>query len=142
MTCISCKKEHHENFCPNCGEKAGISRITFFSVFEEAFSIVANMDKGILFNLKQLTVNPKPFVSDYLHGKRKGIYNPIAFLILSITIYLILDGFIDISFQYLYKIILWEIQFYRTYCHQFLYSWLCNTSRIIRFTFHQNTTCF
>jgi len=96
MICISCKNEHQGNFCPNCGERAGVPKITFKSMFAEAFSTVTNMDKGFLLNLKYLTLDPRQLIISYLQGKRKGIYNPISFLILSVTIYLIIDSFIDI----------------------------------------------
>jgi len=93
MICISCKKEHQEKFCPNCGERAGVPKVTFKSMFAETFKTVTNMDKGFLLNLKYLTLNPKLLITNYLQGKRKGIYNPVSFLILSVTIYLIVDAF-------------------------------------------------
>ena len=96
MICITCEREHQENFCPNCGERAGIPKITFKSMFTEAFSMVTNMDKGFLLNLKYLTLNPRKLVTSYLQGKRKGIFNPISFLILSVTIYLIVDSLIGV----------------------------------------------
>lgn len=96
MICIACENEHQENFCPNCGERAGIPKITFKSMFAEAFKTVTNMDKGFLLNLKYLTLSPKQLIGNYLSGKRKGIYNPISFLILAVTIYLIVDSLIEI----------------------------------------------
>lgn len=95
MNCIACENEHQENFCPNCGERAGIPKITFKSMFTDAFKTVTNMDKGFLLNLKYLTLDPKKLVTSYLQGKRKGIYNPISFLLLAVTIYLIADSFMD-----------------------------------------------
>ena len=89
MKCISCDFEHNENFCPNCGEKSGTKKITFASIFEDAFSSITNMDRGFLFNLKSLILNPQKVVQEYVSGRRKGILNPISFLIISITIYLI-----------------------------------------------------
>ena len=47
------------------------------------------MDKGFLFNVKTLITNPRSITIDYILGKRKGILNPISFLIFSITLYLI-----------------------------------------------------
>lgn len=96
MICITCETAHHGNFCPNCGERAGVPQITFKSMFAKIFKTLTNMDKGFLLNLKYLTLNPKELISSYLQGKRKGIYNPISFLILSVTIYLIVDSLIVI----------------------------------------------
>lgn len=95
MVCLSCKNEHNENFCPNCGEKAGIKRITLPSVLQDAFSSITNMDKGFLYNLKELSFNPQGLVTDYIKGVRKGINNPITFLILATTIYLIIETLIE-----------------------------------------------
>jgi len=96
MTCIDCKMEHAEKFCPNCGENANVKPITFTSMFESAFTTITNMDKGFLFNLKNLLLNPQEMISDYMVGKRKRIYNPISFLIITVTIYLIIDSFFHI----------------------------------------------
>ena len=95
MECVNCRKEHSENFCPNCGEKSGVPKITFGSISKDLFHTVTSMDKGFLFNLKHLSIHPDKIISDYLSGKRKGILNPISFLIISITFYLIVDSFVD-----------------------------------------------
>ena len=89
MTCISCNKTHNENYCPYCGERSGIKKITLKSIIEDAFSSVTNMDKGFLFNCKALILRPQKITTNYIYGKRKGILNPISFLIISTTIYLI-----------------------------------------------------
>ncbi|MFY7671479.1 DUF3667 domain-containing protein [Tenacibaculum sp. MEBiC06402] len=92
MICISCNHEHNEKFCPNCGEKAGTPKITVGSTVESTFSTITNMDKGFLYNLKNLTLKPKITIEKYLKGKRKGIFNPISFLIIAVTLYLIVES--------------------------------------------------
>lgn len=92
MICVNCKYEHDENFCPQCGEKAGVPPVTFGSVFNDALSTITNMDKGFFFNVKSLLFSPKITIKDYIKGKRKSIYNPISFLLIAITIYLITDN--------------------------------------------------
>ncbi|WP_179345110.1 DUF3667 domain-containing protein [Winogradskyella ursingii] len=89
MTCISCSHIHNEKYCPNCGEYSGTKKITINSIIEGAFSTVTNMDKGFLFNLKALFLDPRIIIDQFVKGKRKGILNPISYLIISITIYLI-----------------------------------------------------
>jgi len=97
MTCINCHKEHEHKFCPNCGEKTNVDKITFASLIQNGASTITNMDKGFLYNIKSLIVDPKKFVQDYIKGKRKGILNPISFLIICVTIYLIADSFVESS---------------------------------------------
>ncbi|OSY87995.1 hypothetical protein WH52_08145 [Tenacibaculum holothuriorum] len=55
------------------------------------------MDKGLLLNMKLMFINPQKFIHSYIKGKRKNILNPISFLILSITIYLIIEAFFKVS---------------------------------------------
>ncbi|TCP26810.1 uncharacterized protein DUF3667 [Tenacibaculum skagerrakense] len=92
MICISCNYEHSEKFCPNCGEKTGTPKITFSSTVETTFATITNMDKGFLYNLKNLTLKPKATIEKYLRGKRKGIFNPISFLVISISVYLVVES--------------------------------------------------
>ncbi|RNC83071.1 MAG: DUF3667 domain-containing protein [Balneola sp.] len=92
MKCINCGFEHGDKFCPNCGERSELRKITFNSVFCESFSTLTNMDRGFLFNVKNLFLNPSGTVHDYINGKRKNIFNPLSFLIIAISIYLLIDS--------------------------------------------------
>lgn len=97
MTCINCDNEHNSSFCPNCGEYSKVAKITFASIFQNGLSTITNMDKGFFFNVKNLLLKPNELVHDYIRGKRKNIFNPISFLIISVTIYIISDSLIDVS---------------------------------------------
>lgn len=92
MICVSCKSSLTGKFCSNCGEKSGTPKITFKSTIHSSLTTITNMDKGFLYNIKNLTIKPKVIVQEYINGKRKGIFNPISFLIISITAYLILES--------------------------------------------------
>jgi len=95
MTCINCKDSHNEKFCPNCGQKSQVPKITFSSIFNEVFTTITNMDKGFLFNIKRLFLDPRKITINYVLGKRKGIFNPVSFLIVTISIYLLIDSLIE-----------------------------------------------
>ena len=89
MQCISCGYEHDEKFCPNCGQRNGVEKITFTSIIRNAISTITSMDKGFLYNVKALILNPGKLTKDYIKGKRKGILNPVSYLIFATTIYLV-----------------------------------------------------
>jgi len=57
------------------------------------------MDKGFLFNVKSLFVRPQKIVIDYISGKRKNVFNPVSFLIVAVTTYLIAESLIDTSIE-------------------------------------------
>lgn len=95
MTCINCHKEHESKHCPNCGERAGVPKISLNSLISNGVSTITNMDKGFLYNVKNLFKEPQKIVTDYINGKRSDIMNPISFLIICVTLYLIAESFID-----------------------------------------------
>ena len=99
MVCISCKNEHSSDFCPNCGEKSNTRKITFRSISEDTFSTITAMDRGVLYNVKNLILRPQEFTSEYILGKRRGVLNPISFLIISITLYLIIESMLRVPIE-------------------------------------------
>ncbi|WP_397446305.1 DUF3667 domain-containing protein [Polaribacter sp. R77954] len=92
MPCINCNIEFKGDFCPTCGEKKDVDRITFQSITTSVFSGFLNMDKGLLFNLKNLTIHPKKTILNYINGKRRQVLNPISYVILTISVYLFLGS--------------------------------------------------
>lgn len=92
MSCINCNTEFEGGFCPTCGEKKNVDRITFQSITTSVFSGLLDMDKGLLFNLKNLTLYPKTTILQYINGKRRNILNPISYAIITISIYLFVDS--------------------------------------------------
>jgi hypothetical protein len=99
MTCINCNNEHESKHCPDCGERAEVLQITFSSLLNSGVSTITNMDKGFLYNLKSLFKEPRKLVTDYIKGKRKAILNPISFMIICISLYLIMESFVDFGLK-------------------------------------------
>lgn len=54
------------------------------------------MDRGILYNVKNLFLRPQEFITEYILGKRRGVLNPISFLVISISLYLIIESMLRI----------------------------------------------
>ena len=94
MICISCGYDHDEKFCPNCGEKRDTQKITFQSLLKTSISGVIDMDRGFLLNVKELFLSPRKIIVEYIEGRRKGIFNPLSYLILTTTVYIIVDSYL------------------------------------------------
>ena len=92
MACINCNIDFDGEFCPSCGEKKDVDRITLTSIVQSSFSGFMDMDKGLLFNLKNLTLRPQKTILNYINGKRRQILNPISYAIITISVYLFLDS--------------------------------------------------
>lgn len=92
-TCIHCNHPNISgNYCSNCGERTHVPDITLSSLVGNAVSTITTMDKGYLYNVKHLLLAPDKIVKAYLQGKRKQILNPVSFLIITTTVYLIIEA--------------------------------------------------
>jgi len=80
-TCKNCGHQVDLKFCPNCGQKASVKRLEMKSVLTELPHSVFHIDKGFLFNVTQLFKRPGYAIKDYLEGKRKNFYNPLAYML-------------------------------------------------------------
>ena len=91
MKCRHCEHENPGTYCAQCGEKFDVPQISLKNLTEHLISSLTSANKGLLYNFLKLSTQPKAFIEGYLNGKRKGIFNPFSYLLLSITIFLILD---------------------------------------------------
>ena len=83
-----------QKFCPGCGQKTGISRITASSLLRDFLQTIFHADKGILNLIRGLAVNPGKVITEYVEGKRKSYFNPFTFLALCIAFMLFIDSWI------------------------------------------------
>lgn len=97
MKCINCDFEFESNYCPNCGSNAMASRISWSSVISSTINGLTSMDKGILYNLKNLSISPRHTIMSYIKGKRRFVFNPLSYAIVTVTIYLLLNSYFDFS---------------------------------------------
>ncbi len=99
MNCLNCNTDFEGQFCPNCGQRAGVSRIDFKTFTDSVISSLTDTNKGFLFNLKNLTLKPSDTVNGWLDGKRKQALNPISYIIIAVSVYLIVSSFFGVDFK-------------------------------------------
>ena len=87
MTCKNCDTPLQGDFCINCGQKATVERINLPNFIEEISTSVFQVDRGFFFTLKTLFISPGHGISDFLEGKRKDFFKPIAYVLLLSTLY-------------------------------------------------------
>lgn len=80
-TCKNCAAEYEGKFCPNCGQKAKTSRITFRQVFKDIRDQFVHFDQGFLYTIKELALRPGHSIREYVEGKRVRHVKPIKFMI-------------------------------------------------------------
>ncbi|MCH8535496.1 MAG: DUF3667 domain-containing protein [Flavobacteriaceae bacterium] len=95
LNCTTDLKTSHR-FCPNCGQKNSIKKISFWDLIQEIFSSVLSYDSKLWHSILQLIKNPGKLSDNYVAGKRARYVNPFRFF-LSIAILFFLIASLSIN---------------------------------------------
>jgi Protein of unknown function (DUF3667) len=87
MICANCNGTVDTNFCPTCGQKSSLQRITISHVIHEGVHSITHADKGFLLLVKELVMRPGFVAQEYIAGKRKRYFNPLSFLVISSALF-------------------------------------------------------
>jgi hypothetical protein len=87
MICKNCEGEFEGNFCNYCGQKATVGRLSFTHLITEVPITIFKVNRGFLFTVKELALRPGHSIRDYISGKRAFYYKPVAFLLVTTTLY-------------------------------------------------------
>ncbi|MBS1536074.1 MAG: DUF3667 domain-containing protein [Flavobacteriaceae bacterium] len=90
-SCKNCATQLVENyhFCPNCGQKTPLHRLSMHEVFHEAFHYFTHADKSFLVLLKELIYKNGRVAKEYVEGKRKKYFSPLNFFMIVAALNLI-----------------------------------------------------
>ncbi len=94
MNCKNCGQITAGEYCNHCGQKSKVGRITLSSLLNELTESIFQIDRGFLYTLIHLFTRPGKSINEYLNGKRKKHFKPIAYLITFSTIYFIISKMI------------------------------------------------
>lgn len=92
MHCHKCGKKVINNYCSNCGFPTKIPRIDkeffFFGLAE-----VLNLNRGIIYTLKELTIRPGKAIRSYIETDRTILVKPITFLFMCSLLYTVVSQY-------------------------------------------------
>lgn len=98
--CKNCNTEHNQKYCPNCGHPAQLNRIDGHYLAHEIEHLL-HLEKGILFTVKALILNPGPAIREYISENRNKLVKPVIFIIVTSLIYSLVSHFFHIEDEYL-----------------------------------------
>ena len=81
-------------FCPECGQRMNIHRVTFGETFQDLVNALFSINAPLLITLKDLVLKPGVLLRNYLNGQRRRYYKPVSFFILTTVLYLIVRSLI------------------------------------------------
>ena len=95
MNCKNCGSQIEGKFCFNCGQSAKVDKLNLQSFLTELVDNVFQINKGLFFTIKELSLKPGHTIKFFLEGKRKNHFKPIAYVFLLSTIYFLVSKLSD-----------------------------------------------
>jgi len=95
MKCKNCGEEVTGTFCSTCGQKASVGAVNVPNLLAELSESVFLINRGFFYTLIQLVIRPGHSIRDFLNGKRKRHFKPIAYVLLLSTVYYLISRFTE-----------------------------------------------
>ena len=89
-TCVQCGQSASDSFCPNCGQKQDIPRLTLRTFFGDFFSRIYGLDGAFPRTVIGLFKNPGTVALEYISGIRGKYVGPVGYYFLMFAILLLL----------------------------------------------------
>ncbi len=88
MDCKNCGAhlEDDAGFCSYCGARVIMDRISFKFLFKEFMDKVLSVDNRLMKTFFHLFYKPEVVINSYINGVRKRYFNPVSYLLISITV--------------------------------------------------------
>ncbi|MBL7846797.1 MAG: DUF3667 domain-containing protein [Cyclobacteriaceae bacterium] len=103
MQCVHCGHEVSTPFCPSCGQRSGVKRITLRDTLSDFWMNVVGFDGMFLRTLKDLTRRPGQVASSYIRGVRVLYFGPISYFFFMITLLLLWVSILGMDFAELIR---------------------------------------
>ena len=92
--CCNCGAEFEGIYCPQCGQKATVQRITMRRALQSFLTQVIGLQANLPRTLIDLLYRPGYLISDYLSGKRRHYSNPFSTILLLATIFIFANQYV------------------------------------------------
>ncbi|MGB5666657.1 MAG: DUF3667 domain-containing protein, partial [Maribacter sp.] len=93
--CKNCGTLVSDKFCQKCGQRTSVHKVTFKDTISDFVESVFTINAPFFVTLKCLITNPGKLFREFLAGKRKRYYKPVAFFVLITVVYLLIRTLID-----------------------------------------------
>ncbi len=87
MDCKNCGKTVAGEFCGHCGQGSKVSRINLSNFLHEVSESIFQINRGFFYTLINLFTRPGNSIKDFIDGKRKSHFKPVAYILLFSTLY-------------------------------------------------------
>ncbi len=95
MNCKNCDNRVDGNFCTHCGQNSKVEKLNLPNFLTEISDSVFQLNRGLLYTIKELFTRPGHAIRDFIQGKRKWYFKPIAYVLTLSTIYYLVSQISD-----------------------------------------------
>jgi hypothetical protein len=95
MSCKNCGNQIQGNFCSNCGQNSKVDRLNLKTFSAELADSVFQVNRGFFYTLKELFIRPGHSIREFLDGRRKFLFKPIAYVFTFSTLYFLISKILD-----------------------------------------------
>ena len=92
--CHNCGAEFEGAYCPRCGQRASVKRITMERALRSFMTQVVGLQANLPRTLIDLFYRPGYLVADYLEGKRRHYANPFSTILLLATLFVLANQYL------------------------------------------------
>jgi len=100
ITCLNCGQSFRGNYCPNCGQKATVKRLTFLALIEDILHFFTHLEKGFLFTSWNFIVRPGITSMNYIKGRRKKYQGSTSYFLIWTGLYILVHNSIINHYHY------------------------------------------
>ena len=86
QTCKSCAQTGSGKYCSACGQQYDTRRISVKSLLHDVFHLFTHVERGFLYTLKQLIVQPGTMQREYIEGIRSRYQKPFSMFIICASV--------------------------------------------------------
>jgi hypothetical protein len=94
IPCKNCDRHFSGDYCSHCGQKV-IGRFTTVFILRLIIDDLFEVNRGLLYTLKELWINPGYTALNYINGQTQRYYGPLKYLIFWTALILILTSFFN-----------------------------------------------
>ncbi len=97
MTCVNCSTTTTEKFCPNCGQRQEVKKLSFKEGWNDFWARIYGFDGMFPRTLRDLTLHPGEASRRYIEGNRIAYYGPVGYFFLMITLLYVVASLLGID---------------------------------------------
>ncbi|MBO4316384.1 MAG: DUF3667 domain-containing protein [Prevotella sp.] len=97
-TCNNCGEDFTGNYCPTCGQKAGVGPVTWDSIRQGVMDLWGMGTRSLPYTLWQLFTRPGYLIGDYISGRRQVSFPPVKMLVIVALIVFLLGKLFGLQY--------------------------------------------